>query len=195
MKGKNMRKNRLVKTFNLLMMVLLMTATIASAATDQEKRDKILKMKDEALQKLYSVHPTAQVAIQNAYGYAVFNNSDVQIVFLGGGGGRGVATINGTNKQIFMKAVDVSVGLGLGAKKYMLIFVFESQNAFEKFTSDKWELGGQATAAATDSISGDSIQGAVSVGSDIWVYQLTDKGLELTLTIRGIRYYKDKDLN
>jgi hypothetical protein len=56
-------------------------------------------------------------------------------------------------------------------------------------------LGGQATLAATDSVAGGSLQGAVAVSPDIWMYQLTDKGLEASITVRGIRYYKDKDLN
>ena len=94
-----------------------------------------------------------------------------------------------------MKTVEGSVGLGLGIKNYQLVFVFETEQAFTSFTSEGWEWGGQATAAATDSVAGDSAQGAVSVGPGAWVYQMTDKGLELTATIRGIRYYKDKDLN
>lgn len=190
-----MRINTWVKTFSLLMMAFLMTASVAGAATVQERRDKVQKMSSETLQKLYNVHPTAQGAIEKGYGHAVFDHSDLQIGFLGGGGGYGLATINSTNTQIYMRAVNVSVGLGIGIKSYMLIFVFESQQAFEKFTSGKWELGGQYTAAATDGVSGDSIQGALSVGQGIWVYQLTDKGLALTATIRGTRYYKDKDLN
>lgn len=190
-----MRPNTLVKTLTILMMVLLMTAAVASAATVQEKRDSIRKMRTETLQKLYDVHPTAQGAIQRSYGYAVFDNSDIQLGIIGGGAGYGLAIINSTGGEIFMKTIEGSVGIGLGVKNYMLVFVFETPKAFADFTSKGWEWGGQATAAATDSIAGDSEQGAVSVGQDVWVYQVTDKGLELTATIRGIRYYKDSDLN
>lgn len=190
-----MRPNNLVKFLAILMLLLLMSATVASAASVQEKRDSIRQMRTNTLQKLYDVHPSAQGAIQNAYGYAVFDNSDIQLGLIGGGSGNGLAIINSTGGEIFMKTGEGSVGIGLGVKNYKLIFVFETQKAFASFTGDKWEWGGQATAAATDSVSGDSAQGAVSVGPDVWVYQLTDKGLELTATIRGIRYYKDKDLN
>jgi lipid-binding SYLF domain-containing protein len=190
-----MRLNTLVRTLTILMMLLLMTAAVASAATVQEKRELIRKMRTETLQKLYDVHPTAKGAIQRAYGYAVFDNSDIQLGILGGGGGYGLAIINDTGGEIFMKTVEGSVGIGLGVKNYMLVFVFATQKAFADFASEGWEWGGQATAAATDGVNGDSEQGAVSVGSDVWVYQLTDKGLELTATIRGIRYFKNKELN
>jgi lipid-binding SYLF domain-containing protein len=177
------------------MMLFLMSVAVASAATVQEKRDSIREMRTETLQKMYDVHPTAKGAVHQAYGYAVFNNSDIQLGLLGGGGGNGLAVINSTGGEIFMKTVEGSVGMGLGVKNYMLVFVFETQKAFTDFTSDGWQWGGQATAAATDNVSGDSVEGAVSGGPGIWVYQSTDKGLELTATLRGIHYYRNSDLN
>jgi len=190
-----MRPSTWVKTLTIFTMLLLMSVAAASAATVQENRDTIRKMRTDTLQKLYDVHPTAQGAIRSSYGYAVFDNSDVQLGFVGGGAGYGLALINSTGGEIFMKTVEGSVGIGLGVKNYMLVFVFETPKAFTDFTSTGWEWGGQATAAATDSIAGDSVQGAISVGPGVWVYQVTDKGLELTATIRGIHYYKDADLN
>ena len=190
-----MRLNKLTRIFTILLMMFMMTVTVASAATLQEKRDSIRRMRTETLQKLYIVHPTAQGALQKAYGYAVFDNSDIQFGFIGGGGGNGLGIINKNGGEVFMNTLEGSIGFGLGIKNYMLVFVFETKKSFDGFTNSGWEWGGQATAAATDSVAGDSVQGAVSVGPGIWVYQITDKGLELTATIRGIRYYKNGDLN
>ena len=190
-----MRLNTLVKTLTLMMVLLFMTAAVASAATVQEKRESIRTMRTDTLQKLYDAHPTAKLSIQQSYGYAVFNNSDIMLGLVGAGGGNGLAIIKGTGGEIFMKTAEGSIGVGLGAKDYMLVFVFETKKAFTDFTSEGWEWGGQATVAAKDNLKGDSAQGAVSVGSGVWVYQLTNKGLELDATIRGIRYYKDQDLN
>jgi len=106
-----------------------------------------------------------------------------------------LAVNNNTGKEIFMKTGDVQIGLGLGIKKFDVVFVFESEKAWTNFVNNGWDVGGQATVAATDSVSGGSLQGAVSAGQDIWMYQMTDKGLEVSLTIRGIRYYKDSELN
>lgn len=183
------------KTFVVLTALLAMTVSLASAASVEEKREAIRKSTNQTLDKLYSIHPSARNAVENAQGYAVFGISDVKIVFFGGGGGKGMAVDNNSGQETFMKTGDVQIGLGLGIKKFDVIFVFESEKALDNFINKGWEFGGQATAAATDSVSGGSLQGAVSVGEDMWMYQLTDKGLELSLTVRGIRYYKDSDLN
>lgn len=176
-------------------LVVLITISLASAATVEERRDSIRKMADVTLGKLYSIHPSAKEAVENAEGYAIFSITDAKIVFLGGGGGKGIAVNNITGAETFMKAGDIQVGLGLGIKKFEVVFVFETEKAFTDFTNKGWEVGGQGTVAATDSVSGGSLEGAVSAGKNIWMYQMTDKGLEVSLTIRGIRYYRDSELN
>lgn len=94
-----------------------------------------------------------------------------------------------------MKATSVQLGFGLGIKRFQAVFVFETDEAFTDFTNNGWKIGGQGTIAATDSVSGASLEGAVSAGKNVWMYQMTDKGLEVSLTIRGIRYYRDSELN
>jgi len=190
-----MRRKTFIKTFIVLTALLAMTASIVSAASVEERRDSIRNSANQTLDRLYSLHPSARDAVENASGYAVFSISDVKIVFFGGGGGKGLAVNNNTGKEIFMKTGDVQIGLGLGIKKFDVVFVFESEKAWTNFVNNGWDVGGQATVAATDSVSGGSLQGAVSAGQDIWMYQMTDKGLEVSLTIRGIRYYKDSELN
>ena len=190
-----MRFNHVLKTLTILVILFTMTISVACAATAEEKRDSIRKMRNETLQKLYIFRPAAQTAIQDGYGYAVFNNSDFHLGLLGGGGGKGLAVINSTGGEVFMKTLEASLGLGFGIKQYMMVFVFETEKAFEDFTDQGWEWGGQATAAITDSVSGGSLQGAFSVAPDTWVYQVTNKGLEATLTLRGIRFYKNNALN
>lgn len=184
-----------LKTLALVLIVLMTTVSAASAASLTEKRDSVRKTAKSTLNRLYSIHPSARGAIKNAAGYAVFSISDFKVVFLGGGGGKGLAMNNVTKKETFMKTGDVQVGLGLGIKKFQVVFVFETDEAFENFVNNGWDVGGQATVAATDSVSGGSLQGAVSAGHDVWMYQMTDKGLEASLTVRGIRYYKDSELN
>jgi len=179
----------------MLILILTVTISVVSAASVKEKRESIQNSTNQTLDKLYNIHPNARRAIESAAGYAVFNITDVKVVFLGGGGGKGLAVNNMTKERTFMKTGDVQVGFGLGAKKMNVILVFETEEAFANFINKGWIVDGQATAAATDSVNGGSLQGAVSAGKDVWMYQLTDKGLELSLTIRGIRYYKDSELN
>jgi hypothetical protein len=42
---------------------------------------------------------------------------------------------------------------------------------------------------------GGACSGAVMVEPDVWVYQITKKGLALQVTLPCTKYYKDDDLN
>lgn len=190
-----MRINTFIKTFTTLTVLMVMTIGVVSAASVEERRQAIRNVRNETLQEIYSAQPKAKNVVANAAGYAAFTITDAKLVFLGGGGGKGMAVNNNTGEEIFMGADDVQVGFGLGIKKYDVLFVFETEKALLDFGNNGWKLGGQATLAATDSVNGDSLAGAVSVGPDIWMYQLTDKGLEASITVRGIHYFKVKELN
>ncbi len=161
----------------------------------EEQRESILSRSDEVLAALYKSEPQAKSAVEQAYGYATFSNFGVKIFFAGSGTGRGLAINNKTKEKTFMNMAELQAGLGLGIKKFMLIWVFETEQAFNKFVNSGWELGGQASAAAKAGGKGGSFQGAVKVASDIWLYQLTDAGLAVELTATGTKYYKDNDLN
>lgn len=190
-----MRQNTFVKSFAILTMLMIMTISVVSAASVSEKRQSIRNMSNETLQTLYNLEPGSRASIEGAAGYAVFSISDIKFAFLGGGSGKGLAVNNHTQEQIFMKTSEAEVGFGLGVKKYNVVLVFGSDEAFADFGKDGWQVGGQATAAATDSVNGGSMQGAVTVAPGVWMYQMTDKGLEASITLRGIRYYKDSGLN
>jgi lipid-binding SYLF domain-containing protein len=90
---------------------------------------------------------------------------------------------------------ELQAGLGFGIKKFQLVWVFETDMALSDFVNSGWEFGGQATAAAKSGDQGAAYQGAVAVAPGVWLYQLTDKGLALELTVKGTKYYKDSDLN
>jgi lipid-binding SYLF domain-containing protein len=94
-----------------------------------------------------------------------------------------------------MKMAEIQAGLGMGVKKFKLVWVFDTDKALSDFVNSGWELGGQATAAAKAGDKGSAYQGAISVSPGVWLYQLTDKGLALELTAKGTKYYKDDDLN
>ena len=174
---------------------MMLAMSVAGAESVGEKRQSVRKMANDTLERLYTVHPSARGAVENAVGYAVFSSYDVKIFLFGGGRGRGLAVYNSSGEETFMKMGQVGVGLGLGVKNYSVIFVFETDKAFQKFIHQGWEFGGQATAAATDGVNGGALQGAVSIWPGAWMYQLTDKGLALEITGKGTRYYKDSELN
>ena len=188
-----------VSRFLIVLVCLAGVATVAVADDEKDKekeRTEIRQMSHQTLTRLYKEEPSAKAAIKKAYGYAVFSNTGIKILFGGSGNGEGVAINNQDKTETFMRMFEIQAGLGMGVKKFRVIFVFDNQKAFNGFVNSGWEFGGQATAAAqTSPEKGGSMAGAASVSEGVWMYQLTDKGLALELTGKGTKYSKDKDLN
>lgn len=177
-----------------LMIAVAPLLAVTNKQIEQQKTD-IKKVANDTLERLYKMHPSTREAIRKAAGYAVFNNFGLKILFAGGGTGKGLAVDNQTKKQTYMKMVEVQAGLGMGIKKFRLVWVFEYKSDFDRFISSGWEFGGQATVAAQASGEGGAFAGALSVSPGVWLYQLTDDGLALELTAKGTKYYKDDKLN
>lgn len=160
-----------------------------------KKQAEIRTMAQDTLARLYWAQPLARNAVKRAAGYAVFNNVGVKILLAGSGKGKGIAVNNKSKRETFMKMLELQAGLGAGVKKFKVVFVFDTEQAFNSFVDSGWQFGGQSTAAAKTKSKGGAVAGAVSVSEGVWMYQLTDKGLALEITAKGSKYYKDDDLN
>lgn len=158
-----------------------------------ERRAGIRKMAQESLNEIYAKHPKAKDDIAKAAGYAVFNTGSVQVVFLGAGGGEGVAVSGG--KETFMNVVQAKAGLGLGAKNSRLVLVFTDAAAYKKFITKGWTLEGQGTAAAKAGDAGGDVTGAAPIAKGVYAYQFTENGLTAEVTVAGGKYSVDKELN
>jgi lipid-binding SYLF domain-containing protein len=183
-----------------LVLAAAMACALAMAAhaseSDKEKQQKeIRSMAQETLQELYKAEPKTKAAISHAAGYAVFSNMGVKILVAGSGNGKGIAVNNSSKHETFMKMLQVQAGLGMGVKKFRVVFVFENEKALNSFINSGWQLGGQSAAAATTGDKGGSMAGAASVSEGVWMYQLTDKGLAAEISATGTKYYKDDGLN
>jgi len=170
-----------------------------SAYADDDKKVKsqkeIQNMAQDTLQRLYKADPKTKGVVQGAAGYAVFSNMGVKILIAGSGSGKGVAVNNKSKHETFMKMLQVQAGLGMGVKKFRVVFVFDNEKALDSFVNSGWQMGGQSTAAAKTGDKGGSMAGAASVSEGVWMYQLTDKGLAAEISATGTKYYKDEDLN
>jgi lipid-binding SYLF domain-containing protein len=197
------RESGKLHRLGIFVIVLLLAAFASppcvSGADDAKKKEAaradIVKMSDATLSRLYKAQPQAKTAVAKAAGYAVFSNFGMKIFVAGSGTGKGVAVNNSTKNKTYMKMVEIQAGLGIGVKKFRLVWVFEKQKDLDAFINSGWELGGQTSAAAQASGQGAAFAGAMSVAPGIWLYQLTDDGLALELTAKGTKYYKDGDLN
>jgi lipid-binding SYLF domain-containing protein len=174
---------------------LALAAVPAWSASKADRQKDVQKMSRETLTRLYKAQPSAKKAVEGAAGYAVFSNFGMKIFVAGGGSGSGMAVDNKTKKTTYMKMVEVQAGLGMGVKKFRVVFVFETHKALNDFVNSGWEFGGQTTAAAKAGDQGLALTGAVSVAPGVWMYQLTDTGLAAEITGKGTKYYKDSDLN
>jgi len=195
-----MTRNRFLTWPRIVVAALFCVLAVGSFADDakdnENKRADIRKMSQETLVRLYKADPAAKAAVDKAYGYAVFSNTGVKILLGGSGNGKGVAIDNKTGHETFMKMLQIQAGLGMGVKKFRVVFVFDNAKAFNSFVNSGWQMGGQADAAAkTSPEKGGAMQGAASVSDGVWMYQLTDKGVAVEITATGTKYSKDDDLN
>ena len=159
-------------------------------ASDQEKKDEINKMADEALGELFEGNASATGLYDKAVGYAVFDNLKIQFI-VAGGGGSGVAVDKASGKRTYMKMGTGGIGLGLGGKKYQVIFLFETEKRLQSFIEKGWKADTSASAAAGSAAAGVEAQ----FQDGIAYYQITEKGLIASADIAGTKYWKNKKLN
>ena len=175
--------------------LLVAPGSVFAKKSKTEEQAEVRDAAQSALDMLYKTQPSARKAVESAAGYAAFSNFGMKILVAGSGTGKGLAVNNRSKQQTYMKMAEIQAGLGFGVKKFKLIWVFATPQALDKFVNSGWEVGAQATAAAKSGDKGEAYQGAVAISPDVYLYQLSDKGLALELTAKGTKYYKDDDLN
>ena len=184
---------RLAAAAALVAMTMISAASLASSPGEQ--RQEIDQASQQTLEALYAQQPSARRAIAESVGYAVFSDMSTKIFFAGGGGGKGVAVNRESGNQTFMMMVSVSAGLGMGISKSHLIWVFETPEAYQNFVDVGVELGADANLQVNPGQGGGLYDGAVEAAPGAWLYQLSDAGLALELTVQGTKYFKDPELN
>jgi len=160
-----------------------------------QARTQVREMSQDALASLYEIAPGARRVIERSAGHAVFSTFGVKLFFAGGTTGKGMVVNLRTNRQTFMKMVQVQGGLGFGLNQNRLIFVFTNESALKNFINQGWEFGGQVNLSAMAGGQGGMFSGAAAVSPGVYLYQLTQTGLSATLTVGGTKFFKDVDLN
>ena len=181
----------------LVLAMMLCVGSVLAADSNKIAREK-LEIRNKVattLENLYELKPRAKRVIAECPGYAVFVNSGYRAIVWGGGHGRGLARNNRTGEEVFMKMGEYSVGLGLGAKEYAMVFVFGTTDAYNKFVNSGWKFGAEGELTAKDRESGGAYEGAVCVGREIWVYQMATRGLMASVDLKGTEYYRNKKLS
>jgi len=156
----------------------------------QAKQAKIDETAKESLDEVLKGSEGSKQLYDNSYGWAAFDNLKIAWGF-SGGGGNGVAVNKKTGARTYMKVGTVGVGLGLGAQKYQVVFLFQDEKTFTNFVDKGWQA--DATAQATAGTAG--VGGQTGFVNGIAIYQITDKGLMASADIAGTKYWKNKKLN
>jgi len=178
-----------------LALVTLLPVGSAMADSPDEKRAAIRSMAQTTLNQLYSLQPSAREAIRKAAGYAVFSEISTKILFAGGGGGKGVVVNRISGQETFMLMAMLQAGLGVGVTEFHLVWVFERESDLANFVSNGLELGADLNLQVNPGTGGGLFSGAVEVQPGVWLYQISDAGLALDLTVEGTKYFQDPNLN
>ena len=158
-----------------------------------ERRAAIDASAAETLADIYKKYPAARGQIARAAGYAAFHCGGIQLMFLGAGGGEGVAVSHG--RKTYMNMIQGKVGLGLGAKETREVWVFTRARAYDRFVNSGWSADASADATAKAGKAGGQIAGAVRMGDEVYVYQFTENGLNAEATVAGSKYSREDELN
>ncbi len=161
----------------------------------EDQRASVREVTNETLAQLNQQYPDARRRIERSAGYAVFSNYGFKFLFLGSAAGEGLAVNRATQRETFMRMVELQPGYGFGVQKFRLVFVFETRQAFDQFVTSGWEFGGNLMASAQTSTQQMGSQLGVSVSPGVLMYQLTDEGAIVGVSITGAKYYPDSNLN
>jgi lipid-binding SYLF domain-containing protein len=171
------------------------STTPISKSDKEQQQDSVRDMANLTLAQLYTKHPAARDAVTKAAGYSVFSDFGFKVWTLGGARGKGVAVNNATKQDTFMEMLEFQPGMGFGASRFRVVFVFETSDVFNNFVNSGWEFGANAMADAKTKAEGGALAGAVTVSRGVKMFQLNDEGAIVGVSLTAAKYYKDKELN
>jgi lipid-binding SYLF domain-containing protein len=183
-------KQRTLRLAALFALALGMS-TLARAADDAaERRQEIDATAAQTLEALFKAQPAAQAAYNNSVGYAVFTATKAGFI-VSGGGGTGVAENKSTGARTYMRMGTGGIGLGIGAQRYSIVVLFETDAHFNRFVQGGWDSSATAEAAAGQ----EGVAVRSSFVDGVRLYQMTDKGLMAHADVSGTRFWAIEDLN
>jgi len=194
----NGKRRRLVMKVAMMLLCLGIAGCATTPMSSSQKAEQQAEVRDMAqttLNQLYAQNPGARDVVTKAAGYAVFTDYGFKLLIMGGAKGAGIAVNNATKQETFMKMAELQPGLGVGAEKYRVVFVFQDPAAFTSFVTSGWEAGANAMASAKTKTQGGALRGAITVSQGVYMYQLTVEGLIVGVSLTGAKFYKDKELN
>ncbi len=185
---------KLVWLLAILLLGVQGCATMTPSEINQ-KRAETRTMADQTLTLVTQQYPGAKSLLKKSAGYAVFSNFGFKIMFGGSARGDGLAFNNATRQTIFMKMIELQPGFGFGAQKFKVVFIFDNQKAFNDFVNSGWEFGANTAASIKSDSQGVGGELGTVVSPGVHMYQLSETGAIVGISITGAKYYRNDDLN
>jgi len=154
------------------------------------KAAKLDNTAEESLLTLFAENPKTRELYLRSYGWAAFDNLKLALG-VSGGGGNGVAVVRATGEKTYMKMGTAGIGVGLGVKKYQVVFFMQDSQTFDQFVDKGWQADAGAGAVAGKA----GVEVMTDFVNGLAVYQLTESGLMANADIAGTKYWKNKKLN
>ena len=142
-----------------------------------------------ALERLYQTAPGSKEMVQRAKGVLIFPSVIGGSFVVGVEHGRGVLRVAGNNRGYY-STTGASIGWQAGGQSKAVIYVFNTQEALDKFLkSDGWSVGADATVAAGKIGANGSVD-TTTAQAPVTSYVLTNAGLEAGVSLQGTKITK-----
>ena len=142
------------------------------------------------LSKVLNSSAGAKGLFEESYGYAVFDSRKASFLITTGRG-VGVAIRKSDGKKTYMHVASAGVNVGAGLQFYQGLFLFETEDAFNRFIKQGWQA--DATAGAT--LGKASLEAQAKFTNGMAYYQISETGVMLDADITGTKYWKSTELN
>jgi hypothetical protein len=165
---------------------------VTEDGTPAELREEIDIMSADTFERAFSENSDIQTLFDQSAGYAVFDARNINWG-LAAGYGRGVAVSKSTGDRIYMRMGTGGVGLsfGFGGFANKVVILFETDSGFSDFVVNGYDGTAGASTMVVDQKSEETIR--FYNGRSVFVF--TDKGLKVSASAVGTKYWADDKLN
>ena len=188
MKNFNLRSIGLATALGLGSIALIgcTTTTKDSQATPAVSRASMETSVNETLSRLYSTVPGTREMVSKAAGVLVFPAVVGGSFVVGAEHGRGALRVGGQTVAYY-SITGGSIGLQAGGQSRSVIYVFNTQEALQKFrASNGWTAGADAT-VAVGTVGANGRVDTKTLQQPITSFTLTNVGLEAGVSVGGGR--------
>ena len=161
------------------------TATKPETSSAQRADSTTLRTRvNSTLERLYQTAPGSKAMVQRAKGVLVFPSVIGGSFVVGVEHGRGELLVGGRVRGEYTTTA-ASVGWQAGGQSKAVIYVFNTQEALDKFlNSNGWAVGADATVAAGKIGANGSVD-SNTIDAPVSSYVLTNAGLEAGVSLGG----------